>query len=62
MVSLISTPSTASSLDQANLVQFNLQVGLHREQVTAYKGDLNITSLKELALIVLQKQVSSCFK
>lgn len=56
--SSLSTVSAMTGMDPSNHVYFQLQFGLHREPVTAYKRDISIASLKDLARNIIENLVS----
>lgn len=52
--SSLSTVSALTGMDPSNHLYFQLQFGLHREPVTAYKRDISIASLKDLARNIIE--------
>jgi len=47
-----------NEVDVQNFIQFHFQIGFFRESVTVQQTGLTLQTLKELACLVLEKQVS----
>ena len=47
----------ANDIDPQNFIQFHFQIGFFRESVTVQQTNLTLQTVKELACLVLEKQV-----